>query len=345
MFIDHGYEQCPKEPCVYRKYSDRGVAIFAIWVDDNFITGDDAEEIARMIETLGKIFDIKILGRLTFALGIRFEWRNDGVHMSQTAYAERVASRFHLDEARPTSVPMQKGFRPSSFNEEESTNEEIPYREAIGSLLYLALCTRPDISYAVCTMARYSNNHSCEHWTVVKNIIRYVQMTKGKGVLFSKENRSDDSINGYADSSYNDSDTGRSTNGYIIFLHGNPVLWRSQLTKSPAQSTMEAEIIAIHHVLQEIKWITYVLSFLEKMEKRKVRILCDNNAAIQSVKDHRVTDRNKHIRPKYFGIVDQVKKGVISIDKVSSEEQLADIFTKAIANPQFSNLRDLIKVR
>jgi hypothetical protein len=107
---------------------------------------------------------------------------------------------------------------------------------------------------------------------------------------------------------------------------------------------MEAEIIAVHRATQESSWMIHVLNELFPESLVKIQVWCDNTSAIRSIVDHRVTDNNKHIRPKYFGIVSLVRNGVVTIDRISSEDQKADIFTKALANPRFSNLRKMIGV-
>ena len=89
IFMKNGYSQCTKEPCIYFKRSDCRIAIFTIWVDDNLITGSDQMEIDRMTRELKRVFDIKMLRRLSFALGIQFNWLDHGVTMTQTAYSSR----------------------------------------------------------------------------------------------------------------------------------------------------------------------------------------------------------------------------------------------------------------
>jgi hypothetical protein len=226
MFIKNGYVQSSKEPCIYVKRTDKGTSIFGIWVDDNFITGDDITEQNRMITALKDRFDIKILGRLSFALGINFKWSKNELRMTQTAYIERVAQQFRLQDANPCSLPLQKGFKPQSSmsptnDAEKHEMENIPYREAIGSLLYIAVCTRPDIAYAVCALARFCTNPGREHWTAVKSVIKYTLATKNAGIIYHIPNEKDCNatcISGYSDSSFNDSDTGKSTLGHIAYI-------------------------------------------------------------------------------------------------------------------------------
>ncbi len=224
LFIRNAYTQCSKEPCLYYKRSGQGIAILLIWVDDNLITGNDQAEIDRMIGELKKAFDIKMLGRLTFALVIQFEWSDEGVKMTQIAYLDKIAEKFGMLDAKLIGTPMQKGYKPQGVIG-ESKSGNYPYQEAIGSLIYLTTCTRPDIAFAVNTMARHSQAYTKDHWDAVKMIIRYVKMTRSKGLKYPCRKFVKELIDIFPDSSYNTADMGRSADGFILFLYGMAISW------------------------------------------------------------------------------------------------------------------------
>jgi hypothetical protein len=298
-------------------------------------------------------FHIKTLGRISFSLGIHFAWDNNGLTMKQTAYIEKIVTKFNMEECKPLSVPMQKGTKPNAKmspidNNGKSKMVDIPYKSAIGSLLYLAMCTRPDIAYAVCALARYSQNPGWEHWTLVKNVIRYVRFTKDLGLFFKKGegNASELTLSAYCDAAFNDSKTGNSTTGYIVLMSDHyPISWRSKLSSVTALSTMEAELVALHSVTREVIWTRMVLVDVQEFKLPATVIYCDNSPAIQLTRGLRVTEKNKHIRPKFFFVMDCVKEKEVSVVKISTDDQIADILTKAIANPQFSKLRSSFCVR
>ena len=101
--------------------------------------------------------------------------------------------------------------------------KKVPYRQAIGSLLYLAVATRPDISFAVAAVARYSNNPAPEHWTAVKKIFRYLQDTSSMGIIYPQTGRFE--IEAYSDASWNRDKSHRSISGYVILANESPIVW------------------------------------------------------------------------------------------------------------------------
>jgi hypothetical protein len=107
---------------------------------------------------------------------------------------------------------------------------------------------------------------------------------------------------------------------------------------------MEAELMAMHGLVREVQWMQFIISDLLGVPIECATVFCDNNPVIQTTDGPRVNDRNKHIRPKYFYVVDLVSKGQLKVQKVSSEDQVADALTKALGNPQFSRLRKFLGV-
>ncbi|EPS58475.1 hypothetical protein M569_16339, partial [Genlisea aurea] len=282
-FLDEGYTQCRKEPCVFYKGSFPKIAVFVVWVDDGFATGGDKAELERMHLCLKEKFNVKVLGKVSYALGISFAWKEGGVKMTQTAFIDKIVSRFRMEGSRPQSLPLQKGFKavkamcPKDDTEREEM-KKVPYRSAIGSLLYIALGTRPDIAYAVCSLARFSHDPGRAHWTGVKCVISYLMNTREMGLTYEAPSNeidiSDAVPNGFSDSSFNDSDDGRSTLGYVTLVHKYPISWKSKVSGRACPVPSPLRI--------------------------------DNRACVLSI-DDRVTEANKHFRPKYFLVVERAK--------------------------------------
>ncbi len=137
---------------------------------------------------------------MCFSLGIHFSWSANGLLMTQMAYIEKIATKFKMEGCKPLYVPMQKGTKPTAKMSPTSEKEKmemsaIPYKKAIGSLLYLAICTRPDIAFAVSSLAQYSANPGCEHWVLVKNVIQYLMHTKEYGLFYKCNTEIPESLN------------------------------------------------------------------------------------------------------------------------------------------------------
>ena len=352
FFISRGFTQCSKEPCMYTKGKLPNGILVGVWVDDNYIVSGNPHDRDQLLKEMEDAFNVKNLGIISFSLGVHFEWKERGLHMTQTAYIEKIVSKFKLEGCKPLYVPMQKGTKLLSSSSpttevEKSKMLNIPYKNAIGSLLYLAICTRPDITYAVCSLARFSQNPGQEHWTLVRNIIRYVANTKDLGLFFAKIDGPVENLRstGFCDAAYNDTEQGKSTTGYVVKLFNiYPISWRSKLTTSTALSSMEAELIALHSLSREIAWTRMVLSEISSLTLVPTTIMCDNNPVVQLTHGPRVTEKNKHIRPKYFYVLDLVRDKEVSVLKIGTDDQIADIFTKPLANPQFSKLRSSLCV-
>ena len=127
---------------------------------------------------------MKDLGKTKFCLGLQIEHLPHGILVHQSTYTEKVLKQFYMDKAHPLSTPMVGGsldvkkdpFQPQE-DDEETLGPKVPYLSAIGALMYLANCTRPDIAYAVNLLARYSSAPTRRHWNGIKHILRYLHET------------------------------------------------------------------------------------------------------------------------------------------------------------------------
>ncbi len=133
-------------------------------------------------------FNVKIIGCILYALGIAFTWSDNGLKMTQTALIECIAKKFKLEDSNPVSVPMQKGMKPLTEHcpktDDGKALKQVPFHSAVGALLYVALCTCPEITYSVCSLACFSQNPGNIHWSGVKNIIKYLLHTKEMGISY-----------------------------------------------------------------------------------------------------------------------------------------------------------------
>ena len=136
-----------------------------------------------------------------------------------------------MEEAKKGFLPMSHGIKlsktqcPSTTDERECMSR-IPYSSAIGSIMYAMICTRPDVSYALSVTSRYQADLGEGHWTAVKNILKYLKRTKDVFLVYGGEDEL--SVKGYTDTSYlNDSDDSKSQSGYVFFLNGGAVSWKS----------------------------------------------------------------------------------------------------------------------
>nr|AQY61295.1 Pol [Coffea arabica] len=346
-----GYTNDPICPCVFIKKNGSNFVIIAVYVDDLNLIGT-LEEIQNSVEYLKKEFEIKDFGKTKFCLGLQIEHLKGGIFVHQTAYTRKVLKRFYMDKAHTLSTPMvvrsldpnKDPFRPREENE-EILGPEVPYLSAIGALMYLANCTRPDISFAVNLLARFSSSPTRRHWNGIKHIFRYLQGTIDLGLFYS--NKSKPELVGYADAGYlSDPHKARSQTGYLFTYGGTAISWRSTKQSLAATSSNHAEIIAIHEASRECVWLRSMTHYIRKncglssgKENPPTILYEDNAACIAQLKGGYIKgDRTKHISPKFFFTHDLQKNSEIDVQQIRSDNNLADLFTKALPTATFEKL-------
>ena len=348
--LKKGYVNNPICPCVFIKKSETGFAIIAVYVDDLNLVGTP-EELTKTAEYLKKEFEMKDLGKTKFCIGLQIEHFPNGVLVHQSTYIKKILKRFNMDKAHPLSSPMvvrsldvkNDPFRPCEKGE-ELLGPEVPYLSAIGALMYLANCTRPDIAFSVNLLARYSSTPTRRHWKGIQHILRYLSGTTDMGLFYS--NKSKEKLLGYADAGYlSDPHKARSQTGYVFNYNGTAISWRSVKQTMVATSSNHSEIIAIHEASRECIWLRSMIHHIQEScglssVKDKPTILFEDNAAcIAQIKGGYIKgDRTKHISPKFFYTHELQKNGEIDVQQIRSSDNLADLFTKALPTSTFKKL-------
>ena len=180
-----GFTRCEAEHAVFHRYADQDALIVAVDVDDLTMAGNSRAAIRRFKNELRTVLKIKDMGDLNWLLGIEVKWDRElrTLSLSQHAYIERILERFSLQDANPLTTPLDPHHK-LSLSQSPSTPRQhdnmrnVPYREAIGSLMYAALGTCPDISFAVSFLAQFMQNLGRAHWEVVKRVFHYLKGTK-----------------------------------------------------------------------------------------------------------------------------------------------------------------------
>lgn len=238
----------------------------------------------------------------------------------------------HMTPCDP-NMQLHSGQSPSN-SEEMAKMKNIPYREAVGSLMFLATVSRPDVMFAVSQVSRFLNNPGPEHWTAIKRILRYLQGTKDKGIKYGAD---DIQLSVYSDADFaGDVDTRKSTTGYVSIVAGGPVTWSSHKQKCVSRSTTEAEYIAASDTTVEIIWLRKFLQELGIEMHNPTNLFVDNQSAIQLVKNTEQHKKTKHIDVKFHFIREKFQDGTIYVSYISSDKQLADMFTKPLSKDKFN---------
>ena len=337
-FIKSAYEQS-----LYLKRSIDVILIVGVYVDDLIVTGSSLAVIKDFKAEMARAFDMSNLGSLSSYLGIEVKQGKDFIFLSQMAYAQKILQHAKLGECNSAFTPLEARAQ-FTYEGGKSTVNSTIYRSLIGSLRYLTH-TRPDLLFAVGIFSRHMEHPTQEHYIGVKRVLRYLKGTENYGLFYKKGDLKGELIR-YSDSDFaGDSNDRKSTSGHIFFFGGMAVSWSSQKQSIVALSSCEAEYIAATSATCQAVWLSRLLGELMRNEAMKAKLLVDNQSAITLSKNPVHHSWTKHIDTRYHFVRQCVEDKKIEIDFVRSEDQLADIFTKALGKAKFLEMRDRIGIR
>lgn len=237
-------------------------------MDDNVITGDDAEEISLLKRRLGKEFEVKDLGQLRYFLGIEIARSSRGIVLSQRKYVLDLLTETGMLGCRVASTPIKHNHK--LWVQSSNSVSKESYQRLVGRLIYLCH-TRPDIAYVVSVVSRYMHDPKVEHMEAVFRILRYLKGSPRKGLWFRNHGHLD--VEGYCNVDWaNCLDDRRSTSGYCVFVGGNLVSWRSKKQEVVTQSIAEAEYRAMATSLCEMLWMWSLLSELRLFRGKALKL-------------------------------------------------------------------------
>ena len=329
------FNQSYGDPGLYIRHGKSGSVFIIAYVDDLLVFGEDVKQIEEILSNLERKFDQRNLGCARYFLGIQIkrDRARRTIHITQEHYTKELLEKYNMKEAYATKISIPPGHNLSksmcpTSEEEERHMLSIPYRSLVGGLMYLAVCTRPDIAYAVGVLSRFMTNPGMAHWKVAKGVLRYLKGSSTKGIVYGTKR----GIEAYCDADFaGDVDSRRSTTGWLLKMSGGTISWASRVQPTVALSTTEAEYMAAAEVTKEIIWLKKLLSDIETEEHSAViNISCDNQSCIKLVRNPVLHQRSRHIDIRYHFIREKVQGGIISFIYCNSEDMVADILTKAV---------------
>ena len=306
-----------------------------IYVDDMLVVGEE-KEVGEAVKLLKDHFQAKDLNQVQNFLGMSITRTENKITINQKKFIEKLLANFNMEDCKPKSTPMVKGFQYS----EGSEIINVPYRQLIGGLMYLSTTTRPDITFSVSYLSRFLDKPTIETWNAGKRILRYLQGTKELGLTFYKNTNTDNDLklNGYSDADWaTDKNDRKSVSGCMILYGKNPILWFSKKQTCIALSTAEAEYVAAAACAQELINIKGLLHGFKV--KNETILFCDNKSSIIMTKSNENSKRAKHIDIKNHFLKDLVQRKEIFVDYVPTDQNLADMLTKALVKEIFVYIR------
>jgi hypothetical protein len=280
------------------------------------------------------------MGELKFFLGFQVKQMKEGTFICQTKYVKDMLKKFDMADAKPIKTLMALNGH-LALNEEVKSVDQKVYSSMIGSLFYLC-AFRLDIVLSVCMCARFQANPKECHLMAVKRILRYLVHTPDLGLWYPKGSTFD--LLGYSYSDYAGYKVDRkSTTLTCKFLGRSLVSWSSKEQNSVTLSTVEAEYVAAGACCAQLLWMKQTLSdFTCKFSK--IPLLCDNESTIKLANNPVQHSQTKHIDIRHHFLRDLEAKEDITLRHVSTERQLADIFTKPLDEQRFCALRNELNI-
>ena len=303
------------------------------YVDDILIAAPSLAAVATVKSKLLQKFEARDLGDASLFLNMSITRYRAArtIKLSQSRAVTELIEKYNLADGKTKPTPLgsaRLAKNPGELNRELDT-AVYPYSALVGSLNYLAVCTRPDISQAVGALAKYMAKPHTVHWSIAKHVLRYLGGTSDYGITFGGPGDSP-TLKGYCDSDYgSDPDTRRSTTGYVFVLNGGAVSWASRLQKTVAASTTEAEYMSESAAIKEALWLkTLLIEFGYKIST--INLFADNQAAIKLMSNPVVSQRSKHIDIAYHFARQHVIDGTITLSYIPTEVMVADALTKPV---------------
>jgi len=317
----------------YKTIGNNDMLIIGLYVDDMVIIGTD-KSIQDIISKIKELYTISKVEEINSILGIKITRTSEDEYiMDQSKYIQNKLNEYHITDEKDNPY--------SEISDSEKNKIDInptKYRSAIGSLIHLARCTRPDISETISKLSTKRNNPTMKDWKMLLNVLKYLKKTKNYYLKFNSKG----DILGYSDASFgpkDENDDAKSTTGYIIYFGSAPICWKSKKQKFTARSTTEAEFNATADLIEKVIWLN---NLNKEIEGRVLlfHIYSDNISNIKILTNEKRTNSSRHFDIDYSFVMDYIKEDFINISYINSNNMLADILTKKITKDSFNYFID-----
>ena len=343
------YKCCVSDPCFFFKKSRSGRILFLyLFVDDfqSAFHADDTVEWYELKQLLINEYQTKDLGLSVWMLGMRItrDRTKRTITLDQETYITKSLEKFGMNECKISFTPEQTNVDQSVTSDGalDKSVDKIEYQKVVGTLLYAVTSTRLEIAHAVQKLASRVQSPTVRDKNAANRVLRYLSSTRAIGLKYggSATVGTDVVIDAYSDADWaNDKVARKSVSGWVVKLNGTPVAWSAKKQSTVSLSTCEAELYSLCEAVKEVLWLQGLLGELGVKFTTPTKVYCDNRATVHISKHGIKNERTKHIDIKHNFIVDTIASKVIESVWVSTTDQQADIFTKALSEQTFSKLR------
>ena len=341
FLVSLGFSMAENDHAVYYKGTGDDQIIITVYVDDLILASYLLAEILAAKEHLSNEFEMKDLGPVQTVLGINVfrDWDKHSITLSQLDYINDLLWKFGQEPGYGKITPLVPG-EPLSANDSPKTEREkdemadIPYAGLVGSLIYLASCTRPDLAFAVSTLSRFMANPGMAHWKAAQRTLQYIKKTKNWGLTYCKR-EGGIKTEGYVDASWGPGPDDRLSQGaYFYNMGGAAVVWHNKRLQGTAQSSTESEYSAVGLAAMELNWMWNLLEELGWNPQEPIQLHCDSQSSMNLLANPVYHERTKHFEVKWHYAREKIQEKKLKMSFVGTKTQCADALTKALPGPQ-----------
>lgn len=327
--LKFGYKKSKIEPCLFVKNVNGLRTYIALYVDDFFVFSNSEEETRNLISELSSHFKLKDLGQVKQCLGMNvcIDKENGVITLDQESYVNQLLHKFNMTDCKVADTPMEEKL---NLQKGEKCETVYPYQQLIGSLMYLAVQTRPDIAFSVGYLSQFNNCFGKEHWTHAKRVLRYLKKTKHFCLRYSREG--DAKMTGFVDADWgSDVLDRRSYTGFCFNLSGCVISWGSKKQRCVALSSTEAEYIGISECTREAMYLRNLQREVTE-DTYCVVIFNDNQSAQKLLTNPVFHNRSKHVDIRYHYCREIAAEGLVETKYIPTADMPADLLTKSLGS-------------
>lgn len=309
--------------------------------------GSNESEIVAFKKALNDNFKMKDLSyaKSFLAINIQQDVQKGVTTINQENYLKKILAKHSMSDCKPISTPIDQNFNFDQLKRDisESIETERICRQIIGSLLYAASGSRPDLCVVIGFLSRYQHCASEALYKVLKRVLRYIKGKLSLSLVYNASKSKELTV-GYVDADWaGDVEDRKSTTGYIFSVYGSVISWSCRKQSSVALSSTEAEYVALSCAITKSVWLKNVMMDLG-VDTHKVKVFEDNQFVIKIAENHDNSKRLKHLDIRYHFIIENVKNGTVELMYVRTDESVTDILTKPLAKQQFEKFRGFMLV-
>jgi Reverse transcriptase (RNA-dependent DNA polymerase) len=349
----------PPDPSVVMPESgEQLVLIVPIHVDDGLAICNSKSLYTWFVREISKKIDFVCLGPVTNSRYLGQRITRDRIHriirVSQSDLVINLLEDWKMTECKTSLVPLPHNFSnlppcsPNACPDIPDADITVAYQRLVGSLTYLAICTRPDLAYAAMALGQFNASPTRTLLVVAKGVLRYLAGTVHFGLTFSLRNEHlPESVQLYASAcGLSDADWAsdekdrKSISGYCFYFCNSLVSWSARKQRTVSTSSTESEYYALANTMKEAIWLKLFLKLTQLYIPPSFPLLCDNQSTRSIASTDAISPRTKHIDVRYHFLREHITNGSFPLHWIPTSDMVADIFTKPLSNILFQRHRE-----